>query len=171
MIPFFDLPITMSISSTRQCWGSQRQPASSKRSNSCHGTSASQILDMQGQVTRCYAETCLQKFVSDHLQRRGKLIKEFTQQKLNLRQGFVSTGMGDLQSKLLTVAEAKKRKATIESQSRGQQKLLQAENLRTVESSACLHTESSLVSTLPLLLLLLQGFFIILVFHNLSGLG
>ena len=83
----------------------------------------------------------------------------------------MSTGMGDLQSKLLTVAEARKRKANIESQSRGQQKLLQADKLRTVESSACLHTESSLVSTLPLLLLLLQGFFIILVFNNLSGLG
>ncbi|DBA78999.1 TPA: hypothetical protein ACH3X1_008865 [Trebouxia sp. C0004] len=40
-----------------------------KRSNSCRGTSASQILDMQSQVTRCYAETCLQKFVSDNLQR------------------------------------------------------------------------------------------------------
>jgi len=53
------------------------------------------------------------------------LIKEFTQQKLNLRQGFVSTGMGDLQTKLLTVAEAKKRKASIESQSREQQRLLQ----------------------------------------------
>ena len=54
------------------------------------------------------------------------LIKEFAGLKLNLRQGFVSTGMGDLQSKLLTVAEAKKRKAGIESQSRKQQKLLQA---------------------------------------------
>ncbi|DBB05571.1 TPA: hypothetical protein ACH3X1_012515 [Trebouxia sp. C0004] len=61
------------------------------------------ILDMQGQVTRCYAETCLQKFVSDNLQRltgltEADLIKEFIQQKLNLRQGFVSTGVGDLQT-------------------------------------------------------------------------
>ena len=73
------------------------------------------ILNMQGQVARCYAETCFQKFVGDNLQRlRGlseaDLIKEFAGLKLNLRQGFVSTGMGDLQSKLLTVAEAKKRK-------------------------------------------------------------
>lgn len=65
------------------------------------------ILDMQGQVTRCYAETCLPKFVSDNLQRltglaEEDLIKEFTQQKLKLRQGFVSTGMGDLHKKLLT---------------------------------------------------------------------
>jgi len=44
-------------------------------------------------------------FVSDNLQHltglaEADLIKEFTQQKLNLRQGFVSTGMGDLQTKL-----------------------------------------------------------------------
>jgi len=72
------------------------------------------ILNMQGQVARCYAETCFQKFVSDNLQRlRGlsdaDLIKEFAGLKLNLRQGFVSTGMGDLRSKTLTLAEAKKR--------------------------------------------------------------
>ena len=83
------------------------------------------ILNMQGQVTRCYAETCFQKFVSDNLQRlrdlpEADLIKEFTQLKLNLRQGFVSTGMGDLQAKVLTVAEAKKRKAEIGLQSRKQ---------------------------------------------------
>ncbi|KAL3134481.1 hypothetical protein ABBQ38_006335 [Trebouxia sp. C0009 RCD-2024] len=87
---------------------------------------------MQGRVARCYAETCFQKFVSDNLQRlRGlpeaDLIKEFAGLKLNLRQGFVSTAMRDLQSKLLTVAEAKKRKADIELQSRKRQKLLQAE--------------------------------------------
>ena len=29
------------------------------------------ILNMQGQVARCYAETCFQKFVSDNLQRLG----------------------------------------------------------------------------------------------------
>ncbi|DBA76177.1 TPA: hypothetical protein ACH3X1_009906 [Trebouxia sp. C0004] len=70
---------------------------------------------MQGQVARCYAETCFQKFIGDNLQRlrasaEADLIREFAQLKLNLRQGFVSTGMGDLQSKLLTVAEAKKHK-------------------------------------------------------------
>jgi hypothetical protein len=63
---------------------------------------------MQGQVARCYAETCFQKFVSDNLQRlmglpETDLIKEFAGLKLNLRQGFVSTGMGDLQSKMLPV--------------------------------------------------------------------
>ena len=99
------------------------------------------ILNMQGQVARCYAETCFQKFVSDNLQRlRGlpeaDLIKEFAGLKLNLRQGFVSTGMGDLQSKLLTVTEAKKRKAGIELQSRKQQKLLQAEQPRLIECAA-----------------------------------
>ena len=41
------------------------------------------------------------------------MIKEFTQFKLNLRQGLVSTGMRDLQTKMLTVAEAKKRKIEI----------------------------------------------------------
>ncbi len=99
------------------------------------------ILNMQGQVARCYAETCFQKFVSDNLQRlrelsEADLIKEFAGLKLNLRQGFVSTGMGDLQSKLLTVTEAKKRKADIELQSRKQQKLLQAEQLKTIECAA-----------------------------------
>ena len=93
---------------------------------------------MQGQVTRCYAETCLQKFISHNLLRLRELaetdlIREFTQHKLNLRQGFVSTGMGDLQSKLFTVAEAKKCKADIDIQSRKQQKLQQAQQLRTVK--------------------------------------
>ena len=71
------------------------------------------ILNMQGQLARCYARTCFGKFVSDNLQRlRGlseqDLIKEFDELKLNLRQGFVSTGMGDLQT--LTIGEASKRK-------------------------------------------------------------
>ena len=92
-------------------------------------------------MTRCYAETCLQKFVGENLQRlRGlaepDLIKEFTQQKLNLRQGFVSTGMGDLQTEMLTLAEAKKRKADIVLQSRKQQRLLQAEQLKEIECAA-----------------------------------
>ena len=46
------------------------------------------------------------------------------------------TGMGDLQSKLLTVAEAKKRKADTILQSRKQQKLLQAEQPKTIECIA-----------------------------------
>ena len=99
------------------------------------------ILNMQGQVARCYAETCFQKFVSNNLQRlRGlseaHLLKEFAGLKLNLRQGFVSTGMGDLQSKLLTLAEAKKRKADIELQSRKRQKLLQADQPKAIECIA-----------------------------------
>ena len=99
------------------------------------------ILNIQGQVARCYAETCFQKFVSNNLQHlRGlseaDLIKEFAGLKLNLRQGFVSTGMGDLQGKLLTVAEAKKRKADIELHSRKQQRLLQAEQPKTIECIA-----------------------------------
>ena len=99
------------------------------------------ILNMQGQVARCYAETCFQKFVSNNLQRlrelsEADLIKEFACLKLNLRQGFVSTGMGDLQSKLLTAAEAKKRKADIELRSRQQQKLLQAKQPRSIECIA-----------------------------------
>ena len=84
------------------------------------------ILNMQGQVARCYAETCFHNFVSNNLQHLRNLteadfIKQFTQLKPNLRQGFVSTSMGDLQSELLTVAEARKRKAGMESQSRKQQ--------------------------------------------------
>ncbi len=96
------------------------------------------ILNMQGQVARCYAETCFQKFISDDLQRlRGlpkqDLIKEFTNRKLDLRQAFVSTGMGDLQTKTLTLAEAKKRKIDIVLQRRKQQKLLQAEQPKAIE--------------------------------------
>ena len=100
------------------------------------------LLNMQGQVARCYAETCFQKFITDNLQRLRELTeqdlcKEFKDLKLNLRQGFVSTGMGDLQSKLLTVTEAKKRKADIDTQARKQQKLLlQAEQPRAIECAA-----------------------------------
>ena len=100
------------------------------------------ILNMQGQVARCYAETCFQKFISENLQRlRGlaeaDLIKEFTQFKLNLRQGFVTTGMGDLQTKMLTLAEAKKRKADMVLQSKKkQQRVLQADQPRLIEGAA-----------------------------------
>jgi len=99
------------------------------------------MLNMQGQVARCYAETCFHKFVTDNLQRlRGwsqrDLIEEFTDLKLNLRQGFVSTGMGDLKTKLLTIDEAKKRKADASTQRRKQQKLMQAEQPRAIECAA-----------------------------------
>ena len=99
------------------------------------------ILNIQGQVARCYAETCFQKFVSENLQRlrelsEADLIKEFAGLKVNLRQGSVSTGMGDLQSKLLTVAEAKKRKADTELHSRKQQKLLQTEQPGAIKGAA-----------------------------------
>ena len=99
------------------------------------------ILNMQGQVARCYAETCFQKFVSDNLQRlrvlsEADLIKKFAGLKLNLRQGFVSTGMGDLQSKLLTVTEAKKRKTDVDVQKRKQRKLLEAEQPLAIECAA-----------------------------------
>ena len=52
---------------------------------------------------------------------------EFKELKLNLRQGFVSTGVGDLKTKLLTVAEAKKRKSDADTQQKKQQKLMQAD--------------------------------------------
>ena len=92
-------------------------------------------------MTRCYAETCLQNFFSNNLLRltelpEADLIKELTQQKLNLRQGFVTTGMGDLQSKLLTVAEAKKRKADADVQKRKQRRLLEAEHPLAIEFAA-----------------------------------
>ncbi len=100
------------------------------------------ILNMQGQVARCYAETCFQKFVTDNLQRlRGlsepDLLKEFADLKLNLRQGFVSTGMGDLNTKLLTLDEARKRKAEQDTHSRKQQRLLlQTTQLKAIECAA-----------------------------------
>ena len=82
-----------------------------------------------------------QCIIGENLQRlrdlaEADLIKEFTHFKLNLRQAFVSTGMGDLQTKLLTVAEAKKRKADMVLQSRKQQRLLQAEQPKLIECAA-----------------------------------
>ena len=69
-------------------------------------------------MARSCAETCFHKSVSDNLQRlrelsKQDLTKEFTDRKVDLRQAFVSTGMGDLQIKMLTLklAEAKKRAA------------------------------------------------------------
>ena len=77
-------------------------------------------------------------FISENLRELAEtdLIKEFTQHKLNLRQGFVSTSMGDLQSKLLTVAEAKKRKADVDVQKRKQRKLLEAAQALAIECAA-----------------------------------
>ncbi|DBB01796.1 TPA: hypothetical protein ACH3X1_000411 [Trebouxia sp. C0004] len=96
---------------------------------------------MQGQVAKCYAETCFHKFVTDNLQRlrelsQQDLIKEFKELKLNLRQGFVSTGMGYLKTKLLTVAEAKKRKAAPYTQRKKQRKLMHAEQSEAIECAA-----------------------------------
>ena len=93
---------------------------------------------MQGQVARCYAETCFQKFITDNLQRLRELpgpelIQEFEGLKVNMRQGFVLTGMGDLQTKLLAVDEAQKRKKEQINQAKKRQKLLQAEQPRTSE--------------------------------------
>lgn len=48
----------------------------------------------------------------------------------------MSTGMGDLQTKILTLNEAKKRKADIGLQSRKQQKLMQAEQPKLIECAA-----------------------------------
>ena len=97
------------------------------------------VLSMQGQVARCYAETCFQKYINDNLQRlrdlsEASLCKELKDLKLNLRQGFVSTGMGDL--KILPVAEAKKRKAGTDAQNKKRQKLLKMEQAQAIMSVA-----------------------------------
>ena len=65
------------------------------------------------QVAKCYAETCFQKFVIDNLQRlkglrEPELLTESKELKINLRQGFVSTGTDDLQHTVLTADKAKK---------------------------------------------------------------
>ncbi len=97
------------------------------------------ILSMQGQVARCYAETCFQKFVSNNLERlrglpKAELVREFGKHKLDIRQAFVSTGMGDLQKHTLSVTEAKKRKkANVVTHTRKQQRLLQPEQPRAIE--------------------------------------
>jgi len=51
-----------------------------------------------------------------------QLIKEFAELKLNSRQGSVSTGMGDLCNKTLTLAEAKNYKSGTQLHGRKQQK-------------------------------------------------
>jgi len=100
------------------------------------------LLDLCNSVTaRCYAETCFQKFVGDNLQplrelAEADLIKEFTHLKLNLRQGFVSTGMGDVQTKMLTPTEANKRKAHQVCRAKKQQKRLLAEQPRATACAA-----------------------------------
>ena len=86
-------------------------------------------------------QTCFQNFVTDKLQRlralsEPDLFKEFTDLKLNLRQGFLSTGMGNLQNKMLTLDEARKRKADMDTQARKQQKLLLQEQPREIECTA-----------------------------------
>lgn len=70
------------------------------------------ILDMQGQVARCYAESCFQKKISNDLDRlrslsEPELLAELKALKLNLRDGFINTGMGDLEQQILCVDEAK----------------------------------------------------------------
>ena len=100
---------------------------------------------MQGQVARCNADV-LSEVVGNNLQRlrnlaEADLVKEFTQLKLNHTtqakpEKFVSTGMGDPQTKMLTVAEAKKRKADTVLKSRKQQRLPQAEQPREIEGVA-----------------------------------
>ncbi len=44
--------------------------------------------------------------------------------------------MGDLQTKMLTITEAKKRKADIVLQSKKQQRLVEAEQPKTIECAA-----------------------------------
>ena len=96
---------------------------------------------MQSQVARCYAETCFHKFVTDKLHHlRGlpesELLTEINESKISLRQGFVSTGMQDLQNKLLTIDQAKRRKAEQACQSRKQLRLLQSEQPIAKECAA-----------------------------------
>ena len=57
--------------------------------------SIADMLNMEGQVARCYAKMCFQKFVKENLQRlRGlaetELLAEFKGLKVSLRQGFVA---------------------------------------------------------------------------------
>lgn len=68
---------------------------------------------------------------------RVRAAVEFKDLKVNLRQGFVATGVGDLQKGLLTVDAAKKRKAEQHIyQAEKQQKLLQAERPKAIQCAA-----------------------------------
>lgn len=116
-----------------------KQPSSSKGSSSCQGTSAFQTSSTCR--ARCYAEACFQTFITDNLKRlrdlaEPELLTEFRDLKLNLRQGFVSTGMGDLRGKLLTLEEAKKRKAKHVYQARKREQLLQSEQPKAIQCAA-----------------------------------
>lgn len=66
----------------------------------------------------------------------GVLIKEFTDHEVDLGQAFVSTGMKDLQTKMLTLAQAKKRKGDMVLQSRKHQRLLQTEQHKAIKCAA-----------------------------------
>lgn len=75
------------------------------------------ILNLQGQIARGYAETCFKQMISDDLERLSKMremeiFQEFTLMKDKLRECFEKTGMGALQSQVLGLNEAKKRKQT-----------------------------------------------------------
>lgn len=86
-----------------------------KKSRNLGKLSIPDILDMQGQVARCYAESCFTKKISDDLEHLRsltavQLFHEFRELKLHLREGFVKTGMGALEQQTLDVDEAKTRK-------------------------------------------------------------
>jgi len=73
-------------------------------------------------------------FVTENLQRLRQSsdgsFQGVPRPEANLRQGFVSTGMGDLQTKMLTLAEARSAKQTW---TRRAERLLQAEQPRAIE--------------------------------------
>ena len=98
------------------------------------------VLNVQGQVARCYAETCFQKLVVENMQRlremsKAALLQELMGLQLKLRQEFVSTGMGHLQTKILTGDEAKERKKFVQKECK-RQKLIQETQQPRVECTA-----------------------------------
>ena len=86
-----------------------------KQKHGLKNLSIPDILNLQGQVARGYAESCYQQIISKDLERlQGlqdwELKKEFRDMKKNLRAALELTGMGRLQDQVLTVEEAKARK-------------------------------------------------------------
>lgn len=73
------------------------------------------ILNLQGQIARGYAETCFREMINSDLERlsgmhEAELYQEFRLMKDRLRDCFEKTGMGNLQKQVLSLDEANKRK-------------------------------------------------------------
>ena len=95
--------------------------AASKRQVGCSGVANASVW--------CTAVGIARRLIGQHTNQAAHSVE--LQHALNSK-SLVSTGMGDLQSKLLTVDKAKKPKADADVHKRKQRKLLEAEQPKTI---------------------------------------